>query len=178
MPNVSDLLPLDSTVADIVAMSAAGVALIALVVGIVALARLRRLRRTLAVLQGDGEHGPLLDVVGEQLRELRTLREHVAAAEASLATVRDDVADALRHVAVVRYDAFQDMGGRMSFSAALLDDAGDGVVLTAINGRSETRAYAKGIKAGSSDHTLSPEERQAIDHALRGARRVPAGRAG
>jgi hypothetical protein len=61
------------------------------------------------------------------------------------------------------------MGGRMSFSAALLDDAGDGLVLTSINGRSETRTYAKGVKAGSSDHTLSPEEEQAITYATRAA---------
>jgi hypothetical protein len=59
------------------------------------------------------------------------------------------------------------MGGRMSFSAALLDDAGDGLVLTSINGRSETRTYAKGVKAGASDHTMSPEEQQAIAYATR-----------
>ena len=40
------------------------------------------------------------------------------------------------------------MGGRLSFSAAMLDDAGDGLVLTSINGRSETRTYAKGVKHG------------------------------
>jgi hypothetical protein len=59
------------------------------------------------------------------------------------------------------------MGGRLSFSAALLDDAGDGLILTSINGRSETRTYAKGVKAGDSDHSLSPEEQQAIGYANR-----------
>jgi hypothetical protein len=59
------------------------------------------------------------------------------------------------------------MGGRLSFTAALLDDSGDGLVLTSINGRSETRTYAKGVKAGESDHSLSPEELQAIGYAGR-----------
>ncbi len=68
---------------------------------------------------------------------------------------------------MVRYDAFDDMGGRLSFSAALLDDAGDGLVLTSINARSETRTYAKGVKGGASDHSLSPEEQQAITYATR-----------
>ena len=63
------------------------------------------------------------------------------------------------------------MGGRLSFSAALLDDSGDGLVLTSINGRSETRTYAKGVKAGESDHSLSPEEQQAIGYAGRSAAR-------
>jgi hypothetical protein len=134
----------------------------------------------LTVLHEHGGDGSLLDVVGRQAREMAALREQVAAALAALTSARADIADALRHVAVVRYDAFQDMGGRMSFSTALLDDNGDGIVLTAINGRSETRAYAKGVQGGDSDHSLSPEERQAIDHALRGVRRpdVAAGRAG
>lgn len=72
---------------------------------------------------------------------------------------------ALRHVGVVHYDAFQEMGGRLSFSAALFDDRGDGVVLSSINGRSETRTYAKTLVAGSSEHELSPEEKQAIARA-------------
>src|SRR5690348_15184735 len=59
------------------------------------------------------------------------------------------------------------MGGRMSFSAALLDDAGDGLVISAIHGRTETRTYAKGVKGGTSDQPLSPEERQAITYAMR-----------
>jgi hypothetical protein len=74
---------------------------------------------------------------------------------------------ALRHVAVVRYDAFGDMGGRLSFSAAVYDDNGDGIVITAINGRSETRSYAKALTAFTSDQRLSPEEEDAIAQARR-----------
>jgi hypothetical protein len=77
------------------------------------------------------------------------------------------LAYALRNVALVRYDAFDDMAGRMSFSAALLDDNGDGLTLTSIAGRTDTRVYAKGIQGGRSDHELSPEEDQAISAAIR-----------
>lgn len=79
-----------------------------------------------------------------------------------VAQVRGELATSLRHVAVVRYDAFGDLAGRLSFSAALLDDTGDGVVLTSIHGRSETRSYAKGVCGGRSPHPLSPEEKEAI----------------
>jgi hypothetical protein len=84
-------------------------------------------------------------------------------------------ARALTRVAVVRYDAFGDLAGALSFSAALLDDAGNGLVLSSINGRSETRTYAKGVTAGASDAPLSPEEHEAIAEAF--ASPVPAGRA-
>lgn len=75
----------------------------------------------------------------------------------------------VRRVALVRYDAFEDVGGRLSFSCALLDDHGDGVVVTSINGRQDTRVYAKPVTAGRSPYNLSPEEREAIRRALEGA---------
>ena len=95
-------------------------------------------------------------------RRLTALEQHRPAGDGDLAALRADLGQALRHVAVVRYDAFGDMGGRLSFSAALLDDQGDGLVLSSINGRSETRTYAKSLVGGESEHTLSPEEQDAI----------------
>ena len=80
-------------------------------------------------------------------------------------SLRMEAADALRHLAVVRYDAFGDMGGHLSWSLALLDDGGNGIVLTSIHGRSEARTYAKNISAWSCDQALSPEEQEAIEHA-------------
>ena len=79
--------------------------------------------------------------------------------------LRTEVSDALRHLAVVRYDAFGDMGGHLSWSLALLDDAGDGVVLTSIHGRSDARTYAKNVSEWSCDQPLSPEETEAIKFA-------------
>ncbi len=88
-----------------------------------------------------------------------------------LEALRGDLAQALRHVAVVRYDAFGDMGGRLSFSAAIVDDRGDGVVLSSIHARGESRTYAKGITGGGSDTTLTPEEQQALSAARTGRQR-------
>ncbi len=76
--------------------------------------------------------------------------------------LRLEAAEALRHLAVVRYDAFGDMGGRLSWSLALIDDGGNGVVLTSIHGRSEARTYAKNVIAWSCDQAMSPEEDEAV----------------
>ncbi len=76
----------------------------------------------------------------------------------------------VRHVGLLRYDAFEDVGGRLSFSCALLDDHGDGVVLTSINGRQETRVYAKPVTQGVSSYNLSTEEQEAIRQALEAPR--------
>ena len=80
---------------------------------------------------------------------------------------------ALRDVAIVRYDALNEMSGQLSFSLALLNAVGDGVVLSSINGRAETRTYAKPVIAGRGEQELSPEEAQAV-HSARAGAGVPA----
>jgi hypothetical protein len=158
---------LDSSTLDVVAVSAAGVAVLALLLALVLATRFRALRRAHDALTGGDSGTTFVEAVQRQKAETQGLRSDVQLLRDDLAAARADLSDALRHVAVVRYDAFGDMGGRLSFSAALLDDAGDGLVVTSINGRTETRTYAKGIKGGTSDHSLSPEEQQAVSFATR-----------
>jgi hypothetical protein len=75
---------------------------------------------------------------------------------------------AVRDVAVLHYDALEEMSGARSFSLALLNSAGDGVVVTSINGRTETRTYAKPVMGGDSDILLSPEEYRVVRSARLG----------
>jgi hypothetical protein len=93
------------------------------------------------------------------------LPEDVVGLRQEVAALRAEAGGALRHLAVVRYDAFGDMGGHLSWSLALLDDGGDGVVLTSIHGRSEARTYAKSIVGWTCQQQLSPEEDEAVSHA-------------
>jgi hypothetical protein len=125
------------------------VAVLALVISVLALAAAAAALRSRPVRRGDVDALPE-DVLG--------LRQEVAALAA-------EAGDALRHLAVVRYDAFGDMGGHLSWSLALLDDAGNGVVLTSIHGRSEARTYAKNVSGWTSEQQLSPEEEEAVSGA-------------
>lgn len=163
---------LDQSVSDTLAVAGVVLAVLALLVALAAWFRLGRMKRDYSVLQGsDGQTGSFVEAVARKTAEVDALRKEVAGVSGRLEQTRADVADSIRHVAVVRFDAFGDMGGRLSFAVALLDDAGDGLVVTSINGRSETRTYAKGVKAGVSDQSLSPEEEQVIGFALRGSPR-------
>lgn len=96
-------------------------------------------------------------------RSRRGEPEVIAIAESPQA-IREGLATALRHVSVVRYDAFGDVSGRQSFTAAILDDHGDGLVITSLHARTESRTYLKGVNAGAGSD-LSPEEREAVAHA-------------
>ncbi|MET9270075.1 DUF4446 family protein [Kribbella sp. NPDC003557] len=81
-----------------------------------------------------------------------------------LDVTRAELKETLQHLAVVRYDAFGETGGKLSWSMAILDDNGDGVVLTSINSRADARTYAKEIKSFTSESKLSPEEEEALEN--------------
>ena len=98
-------------------------------------------------------------------RAVRECRDLVQGAMGSHGTVDPR---ALRDVSIVRYDALNEMSGQLSFSLALLNATGDGVVLSSINGRAETRTYAKPVVAGQGGQELSPEEAQAVHSARLG----------
>lgn len=161
-------MALDPTVRDVLVIVAAVLAVVAVVLAWVALARTGRMRRDYTILQGPDGAESFVEAVSRKTAEVDALRTEVATLSGLLQRTRTELADAIRHVAVVRYDAFGDMGGRLSFSAALLDDAGDGIVLTSIHARTETRSYIKGVQGATSEATLSPEEQEAIASAMRG----------
>jgi hypothetical protein len=141
------------------------VAVLALVVAVGAQARLTRVRRALRLLRGHAGEGDVLDLVARQTAELTEQRRQVEALRARLDETRADVASSLRHVAVVRYDVSgTGAGGRQSFSAALVDDSGDGLVVTSVGDSGTT---AKGLTGGTSDLPLSDEEAQAVHAATR-----------
>lgn len=146
-------------------VAAAGLSVFALVVVVALAVRVGRLLRTYDALVAGDEDASFVAAVGRQTRAGERLRADVAQLREELTAVRGELSGAVRHVAVVRYDAFGDMGGLLSFSVALLDDAADGLVLSSINARSETRTYVKGVQAGTSEQTLSPEELEAIGKA-------------
>lgn len=159
-----------------VAVFALVLAYVALVAAYVALRTLAKLRRATAVL-ARGARGPeaqasLVEAAQRTTERTEILAEEVAGLRAVLASrVGGDGPAApapggLRNVALVRYDAFTEMSGRLSFSLALLDEQGDGVTISALAGRSDTRVYAKGVSGGKGEHELSPEEQQAVSSAL------------
>lgn len=130
-------------------------------------ARLRAARRTYAALLAGGAGGEdLLAAVARQIEATDRLRGKLNLVGRETAQLRQRVSSLVGTVGLTRYDAFPDIGGQLSYSAAFLDEAGDGVVLSTINGRAEARSYAKPVRGGRSDHNLSEEEQAAIAMAL------------
>jgi hypothetical protein len=136
---------------------------------VVLMLRLRRLdadqRRAF-----DGVEVDVLAALARHTRRLDGLDVEVADARTHSGSVREDLSRSLSRIGVIRYDAFEDVGGELSFSLALLDEHADGLVMSSINGRSDGRTYLKVVAGGQSLSVLSDEERAAIAAASQGRR--------
>ncbi len=142
----------------------------AIVAGVMAVQGERRVRTTYSRF-ARGRREDVVTLLEMHMDEVQRLQQEVRRQQANGRQLRAMLGRTLSRIGTVRYDAFDDMGGRLSFSIALLDEHGDGSVITAMNGRVQTRTYAKPITGGSSSHNLSEEEVEAIAQAMESGQR-------
>jgi hypothetical protein len=124
------------------------------------------LRRRLRRLFGEGEGVRLDELLDRQFRRLDTVAERVEALNRLQHELETLSRQSIQKVGVVRFNPFADTGGDQSFAVALLDAQGNGIVLSSLHGRADTRIFAKQVQAGRSKHQLSDEEQDAIRKAL------------
>jgi len=115
-----------------------------------------------------GNEGNLEGILADHLDERRRLQSDVKVLEGRLHILEAKMATAKRHLGLVKYDAFEDVGGTQSFAMAVLDDQGDGAVISSLIGRTDCRVYGKPIVRGRSERNLSQEEQRAIQDAQSG----------
>ena len=129
--------------------------------------RLREIRKRFERLLGtDAGAESLEETISAVHRNLHELLGRYEALAGELAIAKGKMGRSLQRVGLVRFNAFPDTGGEMSFAMALLDETGVGVVLTSLYGREEARVFAKPVTAGRSAYPLSGEEIKAIATAL------------
>ena len=124
--------------------------------------RLHGLARRIAGVGGDASLLGRLAAVERELGAASSRLDHLGG---RLDRMNEQMTRCLQRVGVVRYDAFKELGGHLSFSIALLDSRQDGIVVSALNDREGARVYAKPIAGGRSTFTLSEEEQHAIAQA-------------
>jgi hypothetical protein len=125
-------------------------------------ARVRRLTRLLRVT----DRGSLDEFIKASQAEMEDLRRQLDDLTTWRSKTDAVLARCLRTPAMVRYQALDGVGGDQSFSCALLDGKGDGVVLTGIYTRNSSYAYGKPVQGGHSTYALSAEEQEAVDRVL------------
>jgi hypothetical protein len=159
---------LTASVAGWIAIAAAVVAVIGLTIALVLHLRLRRVRAAQLTLQGSGSGGgDLVDFAVSLQGRVDGLHRALDEVTASLGHLERRLDSTVSRLAVVRYDAYEQTGGHQSASVALLDASRTGVVLSAIQGRDYARIYVKELDGGRAAVSLSPEEQEAVERAMR-----------
>lgn len=155
----------------VVALTAGWALVLTVVAGRQAVA-LRRARAHYAGLAAgvDGEN--LEGLLDSHLRRLQQARGELDGLRAELHSLRAQTGRCVQHVGLVRYDAFETVGGQVSFTLALLDEHGDGVLITSIFARESSALYGKPIRGGQAAVPLTDEEREALRQALGSAARA------
>lgn len=146
------------------------IAVVALIVGGLALRTGSELKRRFAEVLGGTETGSLESTLGSHMARVEKVDHRLGELENEHKRLSITNSLASQKISIVRFNPFGDTGGDQSFSLAVLDAHDSGYVLTSIHGRQGTRVYVKPVDFGKSKYTLSAEEQQALDQAVK---RVP-----
>lgn len=125
-------------------------------------------RKKLAVMQDKydyftkGSEANIDQVLTRTLQELEKTQAELQQLQQKYGQLREQVKGCIQKVKMERYDAFDAMGGEMSYSILLADENNDGIILTSIYGREDNRCYAKDVKGGKSSYVLAEEEKKLL----------------
>ena len=114
-------------------------------------------------LIGKSKKEDLKEILEKQLVKTIEVAEALAETEKRIHSIESDLPNNLKKVGLVRFNPYREMGGNQSFSLAVLDQEGSGVVISALHSRDSTRVYAKPVVLGKeSKYSLSDEEKEAV----------------
>jgi len=150
---------------DLILIGVVTVGLLSLIFALAATVSTSGLRRRFRKWKSIHSTADLDDVYAKTLDEVTKIRAELVSAQQEIQKLRLELRNKVSSARLVRFNAFNDLGSDLSFSMALIDDEKNGVVLSSIYGREESRTYAKPVQAGLSTYALTEEEMQVISEA-------------
>jgi hypothetical protein len=163
---LDDLNALVSPWIGAIAVALALVAVVLLVLVLVLIRRISRFERRLAGLTRGAEGQSLESILDAHLGQVHALQRQVDDLTTRSAVLERAQRRAFQRIGLVRFNPFEDTGGNQSFALALLDELGDGFVMSSLHARAATRVYGKAVTKGRSEAALSDEEAEALRIAL------------
>lgn len=144
-----------------IAVIAVGVLVVVLVIW--QTIQIQAIRRKVDAVPQDGNTVAMMRSLDERTTSNAELLTRVVA---RLEATEDKLPHAISRIGVVAYDAFGNIAGNQSRSIALMNDAGDGLVVSLLASREETMFFTKEVRNGKGVQELSPEEQAAVDRAM------------
>lgn len=147
-----------------IALSVICVILAVLVITV--LCKLKTLKRRIDSLSRGKETESLEDIILNFFERVESLEEGEEITRAALNAIKDNLKITYQKTGLVKYDAFREMSGALSYSLALLDKENNGVLISSMYSREGCYTYAKEIIKGESKINLSEEEAEALKQAV------------
>ena len=142
------------------------VSILLAVVLIIILCKLKKLKRRVDSLTRGKDTESLEDIIVSYLERVESLEEGEEITRAALNAIKDNLKITYQKTGLVKYDAFREMSGALSYSLALLDKENNGVLISSMYSREGCYTYAKEIIKGESKINLSEEEAEALKQAV------------
>lgn len=139
-----------------------GLLILALFFFIINTVRLNQLHKRYQRLMKGVDKANLEQLIFKQTEQLQSLSRKVEAVEGMQAKIDRDLQQSIGPIGIVRYNAFDDIGSDLSFSIAILNREKNGVVISSLYGREDSRIYAKPVANGESEYKMTEEEKEAV----------------
>ena len=160
---IEQYLGIDS---DYIVIGMAVVIVILMILVIINIVQMSKLKKRYAIFMKGKNAKSLEDTLIYRLEQVDELIENNAANERNIDTIFKRMKFNFQRYGLVKYDAFQEMGGKLSFSLAMLNEKNDGYIINAVHSREGCYTYVKEIIDGNSIIALAEEEEQALAQAL------------
>lgn len=158
---------------DYMIIGLAGVVIILLIMIIINMVQTSKLKKKYKKFMSGKNAKSLEDTLIKRLDQVDSLMEANSANEKSINQIFKDMKFTFQKIGLVKYDAFNEMGGKLSFSLALLNQTNDGFVLNAVHSREGCYTYIKEIVDGNSIIVLAEEEQEALKMAMESNDSIP-----
>lgn len=144
----------------------AGAVVLLLILLLVNMGMTGRLKKKYKKFMGDADAKSLEEKITGYLEQFDDLIETNYKNKSKIEKLEGQMNVTFQKIGLVKYDAFNEMGGKLSFSLALLNEKDDGFIINAMHSREGCYTYIKEIIAGKSVMVLASEEKEALDMAL------------
>ena len=133
---------------------------------IVTLCKLKKLRRRVDTLTRGKDTESMEDVILNFFERIESLENEENKTKSDIKEIKENLKITYQKTGLVKYDAFREMSGALSYSLALLDKENNGVLISSMYSREGCYTYAKDIVNGESKLNLSEEEAEALKQAV------------
>ena len=128
--------------------------------------KIKKMKLTYTSFMSGKDGKSLEEVILKRFKEVDELKKEDAAKKVQLDDINESLRYAFSKMGMVKYDAFNEMGGKLSFALALLDNRNNGFLINAMHSREGCYTYVKEIINGESYINLGEEEKKALNKAI------------